>query len=163
MQLKKILLINIESENEAILVNKISKKLGVITSIGIRLNPNIKASTHKKISTGKADDKFGILKMIQLIFVLDLKNLKNIKIEAISVHIGSQILSENPFKKTLTVVESILKKTNIKFNYIDLGGGFGIPYTDKQERINLINYSKKVKRFKNKYNCKIIFEPGSLF
>ncbi len=157
---KKILLINIESENEAILINKISKKLGVITSIGIRLNPNIKASTHKKISTGKADDKFGISKNDTINFCNRSKNLKNIKIEAISVHIGSQILSDAPYMKTLTVVESILKKTNIKFNYIDLGGGFGIPYTDKQERINLINYSKKVKRFKTKNNCKIIFEPG---
>ena len=56
----KILLINVESESEAILINKIGKKINKIISIGFRINPNVDAKTHKKISTGKAENKFGV-------------------------------------------------------------------------------------------------------
>ena len=59
---KRILLINIESESEAFLINKLSKKMNRKTSVGLRLNPNIYVNTHKKISTGKAEDKFGLSK-----------------------------------------------------------------------------------------------------
>ena len=72
---KNILLINVESENEAILINKIASKLKKIT-IGIRLNPDINAPTHKKISTGKAEDKFGLSKASLISFCLNIKNLK---------------------------------------------------------------------------------------
>ena len=97
---KNILLINVESENEAELINQISGKMKKKTSIGIRLNPDINAPTHKKISTGKAEDKFGLSKKNLITFCQNINKLKNLKLEAISVHIGSQILSENPFKKT---------------------------------------------------------------
>ena len=106
---KNILLINVESENEAILINKIAGQLKKAT-IGIRLNPDINAPTHKKISTGKAEDKFGLSKNNLISFCLRIKNLKNLKLNAVSVHIGSQILNENPFKKTLKVLEDIIKK-----------------------------------------------------
>ena len=59
-------------------------------------------------------------------FVPNTSKLKNLKLNAISVHIGSQILSENPFKKTLKVLEEIIIKTKINFKFVDLGGGFGI-------------------------------------
>ena len=88
---KKILLINVESENEAILINKIAGKLKKQTAIGIRLNPDINAPTHKKISTGKAEDKFGLSKTNLISFCLNVKKLKNLRLNAISVHIGSQI------------------------------------------------------------------------
>ena len=57
------------------------------------------------------------------------------------MHIGSQILSENPFKKTLKVLEEIIKKTKINFKFVDLGGGFGIPYKKSDKKINLKRYS----------------------
>ena len=120
---KNILLINVESENEALLINKIAGKLKKRTDIGIRLNPDINAPTHKKISTGKAEDKFGLSKTNLISFCLNSKKLKNLRLVAISVHIGSQILSENPFKKTLKVLEEIIKKTKINFKFVDLGGG----------------------------------------
>ncbi len=157
---KKILLINVESENEALLINKISKKMGKKTSIGVRLNPDINAPTHKKISTGKAEDKFGLSKKNLISFCLNIDKLKNLKLDAISVHIGSQILSENPFKKTLNVLDEIIKKTKINFKFVDLGGGFGITYKKNDKKIKLKNYSVLVERFKRKYNCNIIFEPG---
>ena len=157
---KNILLINVESENEAILINKIAGNLKKKIAIGIRLNPDINAPTHKKISTGKAEDKFGLSKTNLISFCLNIKKLKNLKLDAISVHIGSQILSENPFKKTLKVLEEIIKKTKINFKFVDLGGGFGIAYKKNDRKINLKNYSSLVEKFKRKYNCNIIFEPG---
>ena len=157
---KNILLINVESENEAILINKISSQLKRKTAIGVRLNPDINAPTHKKISTGKAEDKFGLSKKNLISFCLNIKKLKNLRLDAISVHIGSQILSENPFKKTLKVLEEIIKKTKINFKFVDLGGGFGIAYKKNDRKINLKNYSNLVEKFKKKYNCNIIFEPG---
>ena len=157
---KNILLINVESENEAILINKIAGNLKKKISIGIRLNPDINAPTHKKISTGKAEDKFGLSKINLIAFCLNVKKLKNLKLNAISVHIGSQILSENPFKKTLKVLEEIINKTKINFKFVDLGGGFGITYKKNDRKINLKNYSSLVDNFRKKYNCNIIFEPG---
>ncbi len=157
---KNILLINVESENEAILIDKISGQLRKSTAIGIRLNPDINAPTHKKISTGKAEDKFGLSKTRLISFCLNIEKLRNLRLNAISVHIGSQILSENPFKKTLKVLEEIIKRTKINFKFVDLGGGFGITYNKNDKKINLKNYSNLVEKFKKKYNCNIIFEPG---
>ncbi len=157
---KKILLINVESENEAALINKIAGNYKKKIAIGIRLNPDINAPTHKKISTGKAEDKFGLSKTNLISFCNNIKKFKNLNLCAISVHIGSQILSENPFKKTLKVLEEIIKKTKISFKFVDLGGGFGITYKKSDRKINLKNYSNLVEKFKKKYNCNIIFEPG---
>ena len=157
---KRVLLINIESESEALLINKISKKMNRVTSIGIRLNPNVDANTLSKISTGKLDSKFGLLSGNFLRFCKSSKKLKNIKISAISVHIGSQITSVAPYKKTLDAIRKIIKLSKINFDYIDLGGGFGIQYKNKDKKIDIKNYSTLVQKFQKDINCKIIFEPG---
>jgi len=157
---KKILLINVESESEAILINKIGKKNNQIIPIGFRLNPNVDAKTHKKISTGKAENKFGISIKNFSSFYKNIHQFKNLKIDAVSVHIGSQILSDTPYKKTLDILLKVFKNLNIKLKYVDLGGGFGIKYSKKDKQINLNNYAKLVYNFKKKLNCDIIFEPG---
>ncbi len=157
---KKILLINCESESEAKLINNLAKKLRKKVSIGFRLNPNIDAKTHKKISTGKAENKFGLSIKNFSDFLKDFHSFKNIKLEALSVHIGSQILSDIPYKKTLNVMYKLIKKLKLNLKYIDLGGGFGINYSDKEKSINLKRYSLLVYKFAKKLNCKIIFEPG---
>ena len=157
---KKILLINCESESEAKLVNNLGKKLKKKVSIGFRLNPNIDAKTHKNISTGKADNKFGLSIKNFKIFLKTFKSFKNIKLDALSVHIGSQILSDAPFRKTLNVMSKLIKELKLNLKYVDLGGGFGINYTDKEKPINLSKYSKLVHNFSKKINCRIIFEPG---
>jgi len=157
---KKILLINCESESEAKLVNNLGKKLKKKVSIGFRLNPNIDAKTHKNISTGKADNKFGLSIKNFKIFLKTSKSFKNIKLDALSVHIGSQILSDAPFRKTLNVMSKLIKELKLNLKYVDLGGGFGINYTDKEKPINLSKYSKLVHNFSKKTNCRIIFEPG---
>ena len=81
-------------------------------------------------------------------------------IEALSVHIGSQILSDVPYKKTLDILFKTINKIKIKLKYIDLGGGFGINYNRKNKKLNLRKYAHQVYKFKKKLNCNIIFEPG---
>ena len=157
---KKILLINCESESEAKLVNNLAKKLRKKVSIGFRLNPNVDAKTHKNISTGKAENKFGLSIKNFKVFLKTVKTFKNVKLEALSVHIGSQILNDTPFRKTLNVMSKLIKELKLHLKYVDLGGGFGINYTDKEKPINLSKYSKLVHNFSKKLNCKIIFEPG---
>ena len=157
---KKILLINCESESEAKIINKIAKRSNKKVSIGFRLNPDIDAKTHKKISTGKANNKFGVSIKNFSVFFKEIKKLKNIKLEALSVHIGSQILTDVPYKRVLTVLSKLIKNLNLNLKYIDLGGGFGINYSKKDKPINLKRYSNLVHSFSKKLNCKIIFEPG---
>ena len=157
---KKILLINIESESEAKLINKIAKKLNRKISVGFRLNTNVDAKTHKKISTGKAENKFGISIEDFKKLYKNIAKFNNIKIEALSVHIGSQILSDKPYKKTLNILQKLVQVLEIKLKYIDLGGGFGINYNEKDKKINLQSYARLVLNFKKKLKCNIIFEPG---
>ena len=157
---RKILLINAESYSEIALINKLSKSSKRKTSIGLRLNPDIDAKTLGKISTGRAEDKFGLSRKKLIEVCKNIKEFKHIELNSLSVHIGSQILTDVPFKKTLKVIEEIIKKTKTHFKFIDLGGGFGISYSSKEKRIKLNNYSNLVNKFKKKYNCNIIFEPG---
>ena len=157
---KRLLLINIESESEARLIDKISRKMNRVTPIGIRINPGVDANTHSKISTGRVDSKFGLAKASFLSFCKNAKKFKNLKIKAISVHIGSQITSVGPYRKTLNILYKIIKSSKINFDYVDLGGGFGISYQNNQKKIDIRNYSRFVQKFQKKLNCKIIFEPG---
>jgi len=157
---KKILLINIESENEVMLINKISKKLSRKTPIGIRLNPNVTGKTHKKISTGGKNEKFGLLYNDCINLCKKIKKMKNLKLEGLSVHIGSQITNVKPFKQVLSVLNKVLNKTKINFKFLDLGGGMGISYSNKEKKLNLKKYSRLVKKFTKNKDIKIIFEPG---
>jgi len=157
---KRILLINIESENEADVINNISKRTSRITSVGIRLNPNVTAKTNKKISTGGKNDKFGLNYKDCINLCKKMKKMKNLKLEGISVHIGSQIIDINPFGQVLKIINKIIAKTKINFNFIDLGGGMGISYSTKEKKFNLDKYAKLVNKFSKDKNTKIIFEPG---
>tara|TARA_B100000579_G_C22805814_1_gene842459 strand:- start:280 stop:1509 length:1230 start_codon:yes stop_codon:yes gene_type:complete len=157
---KRVLLINIESENEATLINRVSQKMSKKISVGIRLNPNITGKTHKKISTGGKDEKFGLSINEYINLCKKIKKMKNIKLDGLSVHIGSQITNIDPFKKVLSIINKVIKKTKINFKFIDLGGGMGISYTSKEKKLNLKQYAKAVKKFNRNKNTKIIFEPG---
>jgi len=157
---KRILLINVESESEAILINKVSKKLSKKTSIGIRLNPNISGNTHKKISTGSKGEKFGLLYGDYVNLCKKIKKMKNLKLEGLSVHIGSQITNIKPFKDMLSTLDKLIKRMKIDFKFIDLGGGMGISYSNKEKQLNLKQYAQLVSKFIKNKNVKIIFEPG---
>ena len=157
---KKILLINAESENEILEIEKIAKKNNKKINIGIRLNPDTDAKTLKKISTGKKEDKFGLTgkKFIELL--KKYKSSKFINIICLSVHIGSQITSHIPYKNMLNVVKKIIQQSKYNFKYIDLGGGMGIQYGNSLNNLNYLKYNKLIKSFLKKINTKIIFEPG---
>jgi len=157
---KKVLLINVESENEVNLINKIAKKTSKKVSVGIRLNPNITGKTHEKISTGGKDEKFGLVYNDFINLCEKIKKKKNLNLLGLSVHIGSQITSVAPFKKVLSVIDKIINKTKINFKFIDLGGGLGISYSQNEKPFDLKQYAKLVNKFSKGKNSKIIFEPG---
>ena len=157
---KKVLLVNMESEGEAILINKISKKMSKITSVGLRLNPNVVGKTNRKISTGGKDDKFGVGYKDFITLCRKINKMKNLKLEGLSVHIGSQITNIQPFKKVLKIIDNIINKTNVNFRFVDLGGGMGISYSNKGKKLNLYEYAQLVEKFKKDKKIKIIFEPG---
>ena len=157
---KKVLLINIESESEANLINKISKRMSKKTSVGIRLNPDVAGKTHKKISTGGKNEKFGLLYKDCINLCKKIKKMKNMKLDGLSVHIGSQITNIKPFKNVLVKVSKIIEKTKINFKFIDLGGDMGISYTNEEKKLNLKQYARLVSKFIKNKNTKIIFEPG---
>ena len=157
---KKILLINAESKSEILEIEKIAKSKKRKINIGIRLNPNTDAKTISQISTGKKDNKFGVDEKTFLNLVLYVKKSKNLNLKCLSVHIGSQILKNQPYSKMLTVIDKIITKSNHTFEYIDLGGGMGIDYEHNNKKFNLKKYSHNIQKFLKRHNSKIIFEPG---
>jgi len=157
---KKILLINTESKSEIIEIEKIAKSQKKIVDIGIRLNPEIDAKTLDQISTGKKENKFGVVENTFLKLVKYSQNSKYINLKCLSVHIGSQIVNNKPYEKMLKVIDKIIKKSNHKFTYIDLGGGIGISYNNKIKKLNYKKYNFVVNNFLKNHKSKIIFEPG---
>ena len=157
---KKILLINAESKNEILNIEKIAKINKKKVNIGIRLNPNIDAKTLKQISTGKKENKFGVSEKVFLDLTNYVKKSKYLNLKCLSVHIGSQILDNKPYEKMLNVLNKVIKKTKFNFEYIDLGGGIGIDYQNNNKKLNLKKYSNSIKKFLKGKRTKIIFEPG---
>ena len=157
---KKILLINAESKSEIREINKIAKRKRKIVQVGIRLNPNTDAKTLKQISTGKSENKFGVNSKTFYELVNYCKNSKNISLQCLSVHIGSQILDHKPYERMLKAVSNIINKTKHKFQFVDLGGGMGISYSDKIKKLNYTKYNLAIKNFLKMHDTKIIFEPG---
>jgi len=157
---KKILLINAESKSEINEIERIAKFKKKIVNIGIRLNPNTDAKTLKQISTGKKENKFGVDEKIFFDLVNYSKLSKNIDLKCLSVHIGSQILDYKPYEKMLKVVNRVIKKSNHKFEFIDLGGGMGISYEKNNKKLNYQKYNIAIKKFLKNHKSKIIFEPG---
>ena len=157
---KKILLINAESLSEIKEINRLAKIKNKKIRIGVRLNPNTDAKTLSQISTGKKENKFGVNKDTFYEIINYCKNSKNIDLKCLSVHIGSQILDNRPYEKMLKTVSQILRKTNHKFEFIDLGGGMGISYSDKNKKLNYKKYNSAILKFLRKHKVKIIFEPG---
>ena len=157
---KKILLINAESKSEINEIERIAKFKKKIVNIGIRLNPNTDAKTLKQISTGKKENKFGVDEKT-FFNLVNYSNLsKNINLKCLSVHIGSQILDHKPYEKMLDVINKIIKKSNHKFEFIDLGGGMGISYEKSDKKLNYKKYNIAIKKFLKNHKSKIIFEPG---
>jgi len=157
---KKILLINAESLSEIVEINRIAKLKKKKVRVGVRLNPNTDAKTLSQISTGKKENKFGVNRNTFHKIVNFCKNSKNIDLKCLSVHIGSQILDHKPYGKMLKSVSRILDETSHQFEFVDLGGGMGINYSDKNKTLNYKKYNIAINNFLKKQKVKIIFEPG---
>ncbi|MBR65039.1 MAG: diaminopimelate decarboxylase, partial [Rhodobacteraceae bacterium] len=123
---------NVESVSELETINKIAVSLNKQAPIAIRVNPDIDAGTHENISTGKADNKFGIPITNAKEIYRYASKLEKIKIVGVDVHIGSQISDLNAFRQTFENLAKLifeLKNSNIHVENIDIGGGLGIKYT----------------------------------
>ena len=156
---------NVESLQELEVIDSISKKFSKKTTVSIRINPNIKSETHKKIQTGSSDDKFGIdLKDIS--HIPKLRKLENINITGLHFHIGSQIINLKPFHdlcKISNEILSYLRENDIKIKNINVGGGLGIDYEYPENNL-LSNFKEFINLFNNEIrldkNQSIHFELG---
>ena len=157
---KNIFLINAESESEVKQIEKIAKLKKKKVQVGIRLNPNTDAKTLSQISTGKKENKFGVNSKTFIKLINNYKNSNNIDLKCLSVHIGSQILDHKPYEKMLKSISKILEKIKYRFEFIDLGGGMGISYDNKQKSLDYKKYRLVIKKFLKNHKSKIIFEPG---
>lgn len=161
-----ILCFNVESEPELHLLAKIATEKGKVAPISIRVNPDVDAKTHKKISTGKSENKFGIpISKARQVYAMA-AGLKGIRITGVDMHIGSQITALEPYDvsiERLVGFVTMLRADGHAIEHIDLGGGLGIPYRDDNEPPPHPDaYAEVVKRYVKDLDATIIFEPGRL-
>ena len=161
-----ILCINVESEPELALLSSIAAGRGRTVNISVRVNPDVDAKTHRKIATGKAENKFGIpISRARTVYAQAAK-LPGIKVAGVDMHIGSQITNLDPFDNAFTLLAEFvrtLRGDGHIISHVDLGGGLGIPYLDDNEPPpHPDDYAKMVKRATRDLDCRLIFEPGRL-
>jgi len=161
-----ILCVNVESEAELDLLAAIAAAKGRAIDISIRVNPDIDPKTHAKISTGKAENKFGIpISRARDVYARAAK-LKGVRIAGVDMHIGSQIVALDPFGDAFALLADFvraLRADGHSISHIDLGGGLGIPYReDNDPPPDPDAYAKIVKDATRGLGCKLIFEPGRL-
>lgn len=159
---KNILLFNIESLPELNEINRIAKELNKKPKVALRINPDVSAATHAKITTGTLKNKFGIdLETARKIFK-DHKKFSNVQLSGLHIHIGSQITTINPYitaiKKVAKFID-ILKDDGVELEYFDIGGGLGIVYKDETPQTAL-TFANAVIPLLEKTGLKIILEPG---
>ncbi len=153
---------NVESEPELELISQVATRLNTTAAIAFRINPDVCANTHAKISTGKAENKFGVPISKARIAYNRAAELPNIKVQGVDVHIGSQLTQLAPFEEAYQRIAQLvadLKTDGHDISVIDIGGGLGITYSDevipsKQE------YAAIAKAQLGHLNCKIVIEPG---
>ena len=157
---------NVESEPEMRALSQVATALGVVAPITIRVNPDVDAKTHEKISTGKKGDKFGIPISRAREVYAEAATLPGLKIVGIDVHIGSQLTALEPFEAAYLKVADLtraLRADGHRIDRLDLGGGLGIPYArDNQAPPLPSDYGAMVKRTVGDLGCEIEIEPGRL-
>ncbi len=156
---KRILFFNVESVPELIMIDTIAKRLRKKVKAAIRLNPDVRPNTHDYITTGAKEKKFGIdFTGVEDIFD-NANKYSNVDLKGIHVHIGSQITDAEPFIDSLIKVMEFIEKSNIKIEWLNLGGGFGIIY--KEERATTAKgFAEKIIPILKNRSFKIILEPG---
>ena len=161
-----ILCFNVESEPELELLSARAAAAGRTARVSLRINPDVDARTHRKISTGKAENKFGIPWQRARAAYARAAALPGLRVAGIDMHIGSQITELQPFDDAfalLTELTAALKADGHAIEHVDLGGGLGVPYRDDNEPPPLPDaYAEVVRRHVAKLGVKVIFEPGRL-
>jgi diaminopimelate decarboxylase len=157
---------NVESEPELEVLNARAVAKGKRAPVSFRINPDVDAGTHAKISTGKKENKFGISYESARDVYRHAATLPGIEVTGIDMHIGSQITDLQPFDdafKLLRELVETLRADGHAIDHVDIGGGLGIPYKiDNDPPPNPEAYSKVVKNQLRSLDCKIITEPGRL-
>ena len=157
---------NVESEPELEILNARAVAKGKQAPVSFRINPDVDAGTHAKISTGKKENKFGISYDRAREVYARAARLPGIEVTGIDMHIGSQITDLKPFDdafKLLRELVETLRGDGHTIDHVDIGGGLGIPYKlDNDPPPNPEAYSRVVKNQLRSLDCKIVTEPGRL-
>ena len=157
---------NIESEPELELLSQVAQRTGQRATVSIRVNPDVDARTHAKITTGKADNKFGISFTRASEVYARAAALPGLDIAGIDMHIGSQITELEPFEEAFRLMAELtarLKAQGHNIRHLDLGGGLGVPYRGSNDVPPPPDeYAGMVKRTLGHLGLKYVLEPGRM-
>src|SRR6266478_7421391 len=161
-----IFCINVESEPELELLSRLAVEAGRTARISVRVNPDVDAGTHAKISTGKSENKFGIpLARAREVYARAAK-LPGIEVTGADVHIGSQITDMSRMETAFRILSEFvqtLRADGHTISHVDFGGGLGIPYyMDREAPPAPDAYAAMVKRVAHNLGCTLMFEPGRM-
>jgi len=163
---ERIRCFNVESEPELEALSRIATEKGVEAPVSLRINPDVDARTHAKISTGKAENKFGIPWQRARAVYARAARLPGIRVTGIDMHIGSQITELEPFDAAFSRLDGLIRDLRAdghSIEHVDLGGGLGIPYrADNAPPPAPDKYAEVVKRHVRALDCEIMFEPGRM-
>ena len=157
---------NVESEPELEALSEVAAGLGLTARVAIRVNPDVDAKTHAKISTGKSENKFGIpyLKAVEL--YAEARRLPAVSVEGIHMHIGSQITDLAPFRDAFRLMRDLtleLRREGHDIRHLDIGGGLGVPYRGSNDvPPHPDEYAALVKAALGDLGAKIYLEPGRM-
>lgn len=157
---------NVESEPELEILSARAVALGKVASVSLRINPDVDAKTHAKISTGKSENKFGIPRVKAREAYARAAKLPGIDVVGIDMHIGSQIIDLEPFDNAFALMAQLVEELQAdghKIRHVDVGGGLGIPYHfDNNPPPLPVAYAEIVAKHIKPLGLKTVFEPGRL-
>ncbi len=161
-----IMCFNVESEPELLEISRVATEKGRTARISVRVNPDVDARTHKKISTGKSENKFGVPLSSAHEVYARAALLPGVRATGVDMHIGSQITDLAPFDDAFTLLAEFvrtLRSDGHEIDHVDLGGGLGIPYYEGEDPASYHpdRYAEIVRRHTNSLGCKLVFEPGA--
>ena len=154
---------NIESEEEGLELALIAEARGATAACALRVNPDIDAGTHEKISTGKADNKFGVAYDLAAGIYARLAALPGLAMRGLAVHIGSQLADLGPLERAFEKVGHLLgelRAAGHTVTHVDLGGGLGVPYKAGEVLPSPAQYGAMVARVTKGWDVELMFEPG---
>src|ERR671912_2322551 len=161
-----ILCFNVESEPEVEALSEVAASKGMRAPVSIRINPDVDAKTHAKISTGKSENKFGIPISRAREVYARAATLKGIAVTGVDMHIGSQITDLSPFDNATALLSELardLMADGHRLHHIDLGGGLGVPYRENNEPPpDPQAYARIIKRHTRDLGLRLIFEMGRM-